>query len=59
MQKVAEVWKALFGWETDAHTVAIAMVAFKLVRETHEPYEDNRVDAMGYLEIARRCSENK
>jgi predicted SpoU family rRNA methylase len=30
------------------------MAALKLVRESHRPKRDNRVDAIGYVELAGR-----
>lgn len=56
MRRVAKVWSVILSCEVDAHKVALALAALKLVREAHKPGADNRVDAVGYLEIADRCA---
>lgn len=55
--QVAQVWAATFGWDVDNHKAALAMALVKIVREAHKPKTDNRVDAVGYIEIAGRCAE--
>ena len=52
LSRVAAVWSALTGREFTAHDVAVMLAAMKLVRESHRPDEDNRVDAAGYVLIA-------
>lgn len=53
--RVARVWAATFGWDVDNHKAALALALLKIVREAYCPDRDNRVDGVGYLDIADRC----
>ena len=54
MTKWADTLRVLFGWDIDAHKASLAMVQLKIVRETYTPKRDNRVDGVGYWDIADR-----
>jgi len=56
MQRVATVWRGLFGWDVTPRTAALALAALKIVREAHKPAADNRVDLAGYVAIEERCA---
>lgn len=53
--QVAQVWAATFGWDVDNHKAALAMALVKIIREAHQADEENRLDLIGYIEIADRC----
>lgn len=57
MEKWAQCLVILFGWDADAHKASLAMTVLKIVRETNRPKRDNRVDGIGYLDIADRSAE--
>lgn len=57
-EKVAGVWRSMFGWDVDGHKFAIAMAALKLVREANLPKKDSRIDTAGWMEIADRIVTN-
>jgi len=54
---IAKAWSAILGKTVEPHTVALCLIAVKLVREarTHKP--DNLDDIEGYVEIARRLTQ--
>lgn len=56
MRRWADMLRAAFDWDVDAHKAALAMSLLKHVREAYEPDFGNRVDAVGYLEIADRSA---
>ena len=56
MRRWADMLRAAFDWDVDAHKAALAMSLLKHVREAYSPDFANRVDAVGYLEIADRTT---
>ena len=56
-EKVAATWAAALGWDVDARKFALAMTLLKIVREAHNPKQDSRTDAVGWLEIEQRIVE--
>lgn len=48
---IAALWHAMFGWEVDAHDVALAMVLMKCSRLHRTPgHFDSLVDIEGYAD---------
>lgn len=48
-ERTAGMWRALFGWETDARRVALAMICVKLSRLIQSPdHRDSVTDTAGY-----------
>lgn len=55
--RTAAMWNALFGWDVTPSKVAMAMIALKLSRETHQKRRDNSVDIAGYARCLHVCNE--
>ncbi len=55
--RTAKIWQALFGWDVDAHRVAMAMAALKLSRLSWNPEKrDSWVDLAGYAACGYECT---
>jgi len=54
---IAKAWSAILGQTVEAHTVALCLIAVKLVREAKSHKPDNLDDIEGYVEIARRLKQ--
>lgn len=51
-QRIADLWRAAFGWELDAEDVALAMVLVKIARlRTNPLHHDSWVDIAGYAAL--------
>jgi len=53
-ERIAGMWRSLFGWDVRPRDVAMAMVCVKLSREYNAHKGDNLDDIDGYVEIIRR-----
>jgi len=55
--RIADLWTAYLGTMVTEHDVAWMMVLLKASRSKQDPsHQDNYVDGLGYLEIAREFS---
>ena len=53
---IADMWNTMFGGESTAHDVALAMIAVKLSRLVTTPnHEDSWTDIAGYAAIGWEC----
>ncbi len=57
-RKVAAMWTAILGADVDPRSVALCMIALKLVREAHQHKRDNLVDIAGYSLLASKSRHN-
>jgi Domain of unknown function (DUF6378) len=51
LTRVAEMWKAAFGWDVTPEKVALAQILFKVTRAVAGPTRDNLVYIAGYARI--------
>lgn len=58
-RRTASMWSALFGHRFKPSDVALAMVALKLSRQTHQQKRDNWVDIAGYAHCGNVCGESE
>ena len=57
-KRVAQCWRALFGWNVEPHHVGMAMNIVKLSRQINNPYKrDGWVDIAGYARCSWKCLE--
>lgn len=49
-QRIADIWKVIFGHEVTRDQVALCMVGVKLAREVNAPKRDNWLDMVGYAQ---------
>lgn len=55
LERIGAAWGAVLGSESiPGWQVALCMAALKCVRAGHKATDDSLIDAVGYLEIARR-----
>jgi hypothetical protein len=57
MTAIGKAWESILGVPVSAEKVALCMASLKLVREANKHKDDNIIDALGYVEIAKRCAE--
>lgn len=56
--RTAGMWSSLFGWDVQAHQVAMAMICVKLSRIQQTPSKrDSWCDAAGYCQCGLECVE--
>jgi hypothetical protein len=59
-QRIAGMWRSLFGWECKPHHVGMAMAAVKLSRMVESPGKrDHYADLAGYAGCAWMCAEKE
>ncbi len=55
--KIARLWEQQFGWEVDAHDVALAMILVKTARLAHRADSfDGWTDIAGYAALGGEIS---
>lgn len=47
-QRIADAWRAVFGWDATAEQVGLAFILAKVARHVHSYKRDNLVDICGY-----------
>lgn len=58
-QRIAEGWSTLTGRIIEPRLIPIMMIWLKLVREAHQPGQDNRNDCAGYLALLDQMLREK
>lgn len=56
-ERIAGMWRSLFGWDVTASQVGQAMICVKQSREWFAHKQDNLDDIAGYAECIRRIEE--
>ena len=55
--RIAKAWSAILNTTVEPHTVALCLMAMKLIREAKQHKPDNLIDIQGYAEIAMRLKQ--
>ena len=57
-QRIANLWRPIFGIEVTPEQVALAMIQVKVAREINRHTRDNLVDLIGYTLTLDACRED-